>query len=285
MSIAIAVSISSALTYAISLHPPDKRPEKVARLVFIAGFLASYLILWRKSRPALSVAAALPNGRRQFRTIASGFAAGAGTLAAFLCVSVLVGWWRPLPEAESWLKILGRAAFYLPAGLFLAIWEEGLFRGVIFGDIERSSGPRTALVVSCLLFSWSHLLGPLPGTAVEWTSSNVGIEAVTANFVGIAKVTTEWPKLLGLTLVAYVLTRLRMRTGTAWLGVGVHAGWYYVQQMDGRFLRFAVKEGDPVRYLSGTQEYADGLAGFIALWITYLIARRFLPDVPKENHA
>jgi membrane protease YdiL (CAAX protease family) len=282
-AMAIAITFSAVATYLISAHPPGKSPEKIARLFFIAGFLFAYGILGRSDRPKLAQAAALTDLRSGRPLVARGFAAGAGSLAVFLAVSVALGWWAPLEHPDPWLKVLGRAAFYLPAGLFLALWEEGLFRGVVFGDVARAAGPRAALWVSTLLFGWSHLLGPLPGTSVAWDAPNVGTAAITANFVGIAKVTDEWPKLLGLLLVGYVLARLRMRTGSAWLGVGVHAGWYYVQQMDGRFLRFAVPEHDPLRMWSGSPEYADGVAGFTALWLTYLVARRFVPAAPEHR--
>ena len=187
VSIAIAAIASAVLTYAVSFDPPDKRPEKVARLFFIATFLATYLPLWRKHRPRLAVASALPGTEGRLRLIAQGFAAGAGSLVVFLGVSIVTGWWRPLPEPEPWLKILGRAVFYLPAGLFLAFWEEGLFRGVIFGDAARASGVRTAMVTSCLLFSWSHMIGPLPGTAVAWSSPHVGVEAIGIPSPGVAE--------------------------------------------------------------------------------------------------
>lgn len=289
---AAALIISSVTTYALSRIPgwvPPKTPEKTARLALIPAFIVVYWRLGRRDRPPFLVAAALDRFRERRGQVVAGFLAGAASLVAFLGASYALGWWVPRPDPESAFDIVKRALFYPFAGLFLALWEEGLFRGLVTGDMQRAAGRRAALAFGCAAFAVSHFLAPKSGPGLSWTDPWIGPRAAASNLEGLLEVHARWPFFVGLFMVAWVLTQLRLRTGSAWLCVGVHAGWYYVMQMDGRFLKFAVPHEEPplhwagTRLWSGSPEYADGVAGWAALLLTYFVALRLVPRAPAGD--
>jgi membrane protease YdiL (CAAX protease family) len=96
--------------------------------------------------------------------------------------------------------------FLLPAlamAVSSGVFEELLFRGVLFGSIERMFGSWTALVVSSLLFGLVHLMNP------QATMEGALFIAVEAGIL-----------LAG----AYMLT------GRLWMSMGFHFSWNYTQE-------------------------------------------------------
>jgi membrane protease YdiL (CAAX protease family) len=281
-----AVALAAATTAAVSGFGLSGPPEKFARKALIPAFLLLYVFADRKGRPKLLDATALRPRAGDRRLALIGFATGAAALAAFLGASLAAGFWVVRDPIDPWTMILGKGVYYVFAGLVLATWEEGLFRGLLFGDVERAAGTRAAIVATTLVFAISHLLGPPAGTTLDWSAPWIGPKAAWANVAGLSRAIDAWPHLLGLAIVGFVLARLRARVGSAWLCVGVHAGWFYVMQMDGRFFRFAVPDGSPRRLWSGSPEYCDGAAGWIALLFTYLVAAKLVPAAKpaSESH-
>ena len=94
--------------------------------------------------------------------------------------------------------------------LVVAVFEEIIFRGVIFRLIDDRWNTVAALVVSALIFGFVHYFNP-GGTL--WSSIAISIEA-------------------GLLLAAAY-----KYSGTLWLPIGIHWAWNYVQ---GNVLGFAV---------------------------------------------
>lgn len=131
------------------------------------------------------------------RPLGIGLCIGAGLYT--LCVLILM--------ALGVYSIVGfnPASFLIPAipmALSSGVFEELLFRGVLFGSLERWLGSWAALVVSSLLFGLTHLLNP------------------EATLEGALFIALEAGVLLA---AAYILTR------QLWLSIGFHMGWNYTQ--------------------------------------------------------
>ena len=100
---------------------------------------------------------------------------------------------------------LNPLSYMVPAiamALSSSVYEELLFRGVLFGSVEQWLGSWAALVVSSLVFGLTHLMnaqGPIEGALY------IAVEA------GI------------LLAAAYMLTR------RLWLSIGFHMAWNYTQ--------------------------------------------------------
>lgn len=122
-----------------------------------------------------------------------------GLMALARCYAVTGAQFHFVPQLEAFLGFL-----------LVAVFEEIIFRGVLFRMIDDRWNTAVALIVSALVFG----LGHLPNTgATLWSSIAIAIEA------GL---------LLG---AAYKYS------GTLWLPIGIHWAWNYVQ---GNVLGFAV---------------------------------------------
>lgn len=126
-----------------------------------------------------------------------------GLLAGAVLFSVLTGVVALLGGFEV-LGLRGLGAFWATAGMavFSGVFEEILFRGIVFRQLEAWLGSWLALVLSSALFGGLHIMNP----GASWFSSlAIAVEA------GI---------LLG---AAYMLTR------RLWLAIGIHAAWNFTQ--------------------------------------------------------
>ena len=106
----------------------------------------------------------------------------------------------------NWFPQLGSFLFFF----LVAVFEEIIFRGVLFRMIDDRWNTAAALLVSSLAFGALHMFNT---GATIWSSVAIAIEA------GL---------LLG---AAYKCS------GTLWLPIGIHWAWNYVQ---GNVLGFAV---------------------------------------------
>ena len=127
------------------------------------------------------------------------FGAVAGLMALAGSFSITAARFNLIPQLSAFLL------FYV-----VAVFEEIIFRGVVFRLIDDRWNTAAALIVSALLFGGMHYWNP---GASLWSSCAIAIEA------GL---------LLG---AAY------KRNGTLWLPIGIHWAWNYVQ---GNVLGFAV---------------------------------------------
>jgi membrane protease YdiL (CAAX protease family) len=131
------------------------------------------------------------------RELGTGLAVGAGLYAACELVLMALGIYR--------IDGLNPLRFMVPAiamALSSSIFEELLFRGVLFRAVETWFGSWVALVVSSLVFGLTHLMNP-QGTLEG--ALFIAVEAGT------------------LLAAAYMLTR------RLWLSIGFHMAWNYTQ--------------------------------------------------------
>lgn len=132
------------------------------------------------------------------RELGIGLLIGFGLYAFCVLILMVMGIYR----AEG----LNPLTFLLPAlamAVSSGVFEELLFRGVLFSSIERMFGSWTALVASSLLFGLVHLMNP------QGTLEGALFIAVEAGIL-----------LAG----AYMLT------GRLWMSMGFHFSWNYTQE-------------------------------------------------------
>ncbi len=137
---------------------------------------------------------ALPGMARQLGT---GMLIGTGLYTACVLILMVLGIYR--------IVGLNPLSYLIPAlGMVLSsgIYEELLFRGVLFGSVERWFGSWAALLVSSLAFGLVHLINP------QGTIEGALFIAVEAGILLAA---------------AYMLTR------RLWLSIGFHLSWNYTQ--------------------------------------------------------
>lgn len=131
------------------------------------------------------------------RELGTGLLLGAGLYAACEVILMALGIYR--------IVGLNPMSYMVPAiamALSSSVYEELLFRGVLYGSVEQWFGSWAALVVSSLVFGLSHLLNP------QGTLEGALFIAVEAGILLAA---------------AYMLTR------RLWLSIGFHMAWNYTQ--------------------------------------------------------
>jgi uncharacterized protein len=126
-----------------------------------------------------------------------GLLIGAGLYTTCVLVLIALGMYR-IEGLNPWTFVIPAVAMALKSGVF----EELLFRGVLFRSIESMVGSWISLAVSSATFGLVHLINPA-GTITG--AIYISIEA------GI------------LLAAAYMLTR------RLWLSIGFHMAWNYTQ--------------------------------------------------------
>lgn len=135
-----------------------------------------------------------------------GLGVGACYFAAVTGLMALAGCYRITGAQFAFVPLLQ----YFLAFFCVAVFEEILFRGILFRLIDDRWNTGAALIISALLFGAIHL--PNPG-ATLWSAFAIAVEA------GL---------LLG---AAYKYSN------TLWLPIGIHWAWNFIQ---GNILGFAV---------------------------------------------
>ena len=131
------------------------------------------------------------------RELGLGLAVGAGLYAGCVLILMVLGIYR-IEGLNPWVFLLPAVAMALSSGIF----EELLFRGVLFRTVEDVFGSWVSLAVSSLVFGFVHLVNPA------------------ATVMGAVFISIEAGLLLA---AAYMVTR------RLWLGIGFHIAWNYTQ--------------------------------------------------------
>lgn len=162
----------------------------------------------------------LGNSARAWRDVGLGLAAGFGSLALVAALALACG-------ARQWsgevrLARLGSAA--LSAGV-VAVLEELLFRGALFGGLRRAHGWPRALVVSSGVYALVHFFQrPAAPLEITWSSGFLVLAQMLRGFV---EVRTLVPGFFTLALAGAILALAYQRTGALYGSMGLHAGWIF----------------------------------------------------------
>lgn len=180
---------------ASSLKPLRNTPvQLLIVLLGCAAGVALYGLFQRRVERRDDAELALPGSGRE---LALGLLAGLLLFSAITGIVSLLG-----GLAIDGVRGLGQfwrvAAMAAASGFF----EELVFRGILFRQIERAAGSWGALAATSLFFGFAHIMNP---GATWFAAVAIALEA------GI---------LLG---AAYMLTR------RLWLAVGIHVGWNFTQ--------------------------------------------------------
>jgi membrane protease YdiL (CAAX protease family) len=270
LALAMVIAVAAAAQTVFQLlarNPAAKHFFGVTYLpavVAVAAILLTYrgFVHWVEKRPVteLSSRGAVPELTLGLLLGGSMFAGTVGLLALLGCFHVLGmnAWWALVPAA------VGTAVS--------VVFEEILFRGIIFRLTERSLGTWLAIAISALLFGAVHLL-----------NKNANLQA------GLAIMLEA-----GIFLAAAFVTTRRL-----WFAIGAHFGWNFVESgvfgavisggMAGGLLK---SEAAGPAYLSGGAfgVEASSVAIAVCLVVALLLLRyaklngRFIASYWKREH-
>ena len=193
----------------------------------------------------------------QWKRLFGGFALGFVSLAIVAFIAIAARGRQLDPNLEVHLaKNLFSAA---STAIAVAVLEEILFRGGIFGGLRKVFDWRFALVLSSMVYAILHFMegAELKG-AVTWLS---GLELLPRMLGGLTDVRELLPGFFNLTLAGMLLGWAYQRTGNLYFSVGLHAGWIF-------WLNFYHFLTSPV---SGASEWLWGSRKLIDGWLALLV--------------
>jgi membrane protease YdiL (CAAX protease family) len=204
----------------------------------------------------------------QGRKLGGGFLAGFASFAVIAAGALLAGarWFNTNPSAARWVEIVLGAAL---TAVTVAVLEEVLFRGVLFGSLRKVFNWKFALVLTSAFYALVHFLKSVKTSeAVTWTS---GFEMLPLLFRGFADLRTAIPGFFNLTLAGALLGLAYQRTGNLFFSIGLHAGWIFWLKF---YLRCLVASPRPQAWWWGSEKMIDGWFALMVLAATLLIYSR-----------
>jgi membrane protease YdiL (CAAX protease family) len=208
-----------------------------------------------------------------------GLAVGGGVVALMAAGYVFLGYYH-LKGSPPW-GALPRIAL---SAVVVAMLEEWLFRGMIFGLFAKAMKPVRALFWTTLVFATLHFLKPdedVHIAQVDWSSGFALLPYVFHQFTEPAML------LAGLTTLftlGWLLGYARLRTGSLWMGIGIHAGVVFVKM---GFSKITKRDGELLPWIG--PELQIGLVPVALLLIAlFLVWRRaeyeeLLPNVTRKG--
>lgn len=161
-----------------------------------------------------------------------GFAIGGALVAIMAALYVPLGFYRWRSDLP-WEKLPAVAM----SAFVVAIIEEALFRGAIFGLFRRSLRPVTALFWVTALFAILHFLKPDEDFKIAQVGWMSGFVLLPHSFHQFAEPMTLLAGFTTLFTLGWVLGLATMRTRALWMSIGLHAGVVFVKMGFSKFAR------------------------------------------------
>lgn len=269
--IAASLLAMAALTYPawLLLHPHFDFPfHRIGERIGMLAFLIGFLLLARRLRLADRASLGFGAPRGVFlRELTIGLVLGVITMSAVAASMVALGLLGFQPAARygaaALAALIGKR---LASGLAVALIEETALRGAMYAAIERESGAAVAIVLTSLVYAWTHFLGSyhIPAAQVGALS---GVELLRGTLQSFAHPLGIVDSFLCLTAVGAVLALVRAITGNTAAGMGLHAGWVWVMLVVHGLSQ--PNRASPLGFLLSRH---DGFTGWLVLGWTLVLA-------------
>lgn len=155
-----------------------------------------------------------------------GLVVAGGSLLSLGYWYVSQDWYAMKDSTSPWLQIVLGA---MGTGLAVGLLEEIVFRGAFTALVAKFCKPLKTLVVVAVIFALLHFLQAprsLEIDPVRWSSGFALVGEVFAHFFRqLSDPTFFVAEFLVLLAIGLVLGYTRWKTGSLWLGIGLHAGW------------------------------------------------------------
>lgn len=200
-----------------------------------------------------------------------GFAWGFVALAfgATLLVSLQVSVLDLNHDTSAWMRHLRSAAL---TALAVAVIEELIFRGALFGGMRGSHRFWSAALVSAAFYALLHFLErPEYHHSIHWNS---GLAVVAQMMRGFTDLNALFPMFLNLTLLGILLALVFERTGAIHFSIGLHLSLIFWLKT---FSFLTNPAADSNSSFWGSDKLGDGWITGIVLFLVFLLIERTLP--------
>jgi uncharacterized protein len=201
----------------------------------------------------------LENPRQHWRKLALGFSWGFVSLALVAGLVVLAGA-RTMTLDRTALELLRHLFKALTTAAVVALLEELLFRGALFGALKRAHDWILALFISATVYALVHFFSrPEAPDEVGWAT---GIALLPRMMRGFGDIDRLIPGFFNLALAGIILGYAFHRTRHLFFAIGLHAGWIFWLKTFGFFTR---QTAETNTWLWGSGKLIDGWAALVVL--------------------
>lgn len=234
--------------------------RKTSHLILQISFLLALAITGRGRRTSWLDEAGLRTARPG-RLWLTGFLIGAATLGAYNLLLLAIG--QRVGEATWDMALVLYAAKYVPFSFTVGVLEDVSF----FGFLYVICGARVAPCAA--IYSVTHFIHIDKDKTFSDRTLTQGVEAIAEMGRSLLRCLDAPAEAIGLFAVGLVLCNLRRASGTVWISMGVHGGWFYAKKMA---RKLSDDVDGPAEWLWGSDHYYDGVLGWITVLATGAIA-------------
>ncbi len=205
-----------------------------------------------------------------------------GLLLGFFSLAVVAGMAmacgnRVFNRAATAHEVVATVFSAIVTAAVVAVREEILFRGGVFGGLRKFFYWPLALVISSMIYALVHFLRRADFSgAVNWHS---GLVLLPRMLGGFADFNALVPGFFNLTLAGGLLGYAYQRTGNLYFSIGLHAGWIFWLKTYGAF---TTAPPSAATWFWGTGKMIDGWLALIVL-VAVLVLFKFLPFGRKSE--
>lgn len=255
---------------------PELAGKPFRRYVSRSLMLIALFRLWPLFRDLGATTArdiGLAEPRRHWRRLVQGLSVGIASFAVVVISAISVGG-RTVSADLTLASFAARLPSIVPTMIVVAVLEETLFRGAIFGVLQRTGRWFAALAVSSLFYAFVHFIAKVDhvGPVTIWS----GFSVVAGMFQSFADPRAMLPEFLNLTIVGCILAWGYHRTGNLYFSIGLHAGWVFWLKA---YAVITVPVVAEVSAFWGTRKLVDGWIILFAM----LVAGLLVPLLPQDK--
>ncbi|MEO0415428.1 MAG: CPBP family intramembrane glutamic endopeptidase [Verrucomicrobiota bacterium] len=206
----------------------------------------------------------LTKNRRWWRHLLIGFALAAIPLLLLGWFYVSKGWYVSKDTTKTILSILTSA---LITGCAVGFLEEFVFRGALTSLASKILSSKVTLLVIAIIFAAVHFLKPPQNiTDVTAWSGFKMLGLIFSQFKNPHFLAAEFAVLF---MIGLVLGYTRLKTGSLWLAIGLHAGWVFGVKTLSPLSKRGFAEGEMMPWLGDS--LAEGLVSCALVAVTGVV--------------
>ncbi len=278
----LVVLAGSLLGFGLFLLTDYPYEKLLSRSILLFSALGLYPVWRLYGLTATSIG--LLDSNQSIAGLARIYAIGLVSILPLMLFFVVVGFrvWDPTVFIVSADFLRTSIVVFFSAWL-VGVFEETLFRGVMFTALRRNKSFATAALVTSLLYAAVHFLTPAEEQLSDpsWLG---GIPLVIGAFAGLFQTTGGWDSFVALTLLGLLFCWVREQLGL-WAAIALHSAFVCGLRI---FKELMIRDiVNPYAFLVGDYDHFVGilvafwlLFGFvvIALYRQHMAIREFVPE-------
>ncbi len=172
---------------------------------------------------------------------------------------------RPDTDFITWITVLGAS---LLSGLAVALFEEIVFRGIVFKIFSKAFRTWIAVVLVSMFFAYTHF--KVPDMAVEMLGKSdswwMGFYTAYWMLFGVS-INFSWVPFLSLFVLGVLLCLIFLQTNSLLPCIGLHAGMVWARLS---YIELGILPPHSAQYFWGTGRVIDGIIPLLGLAVICL---------------